>query len=491
MRYSNSFLLLLIITHNTNNPAAARGGDKLKGRLRQTKSFFQPQTAPQPREKWWDFSFALLHNRLLWRNRKYENKIKGGKSKSGGALYYRDCDYDDDYYKDVVEGHGMESMFAGILGNHELAESLSRQYSDDDDVCKVSPDKSKDVIELANSSLLRRLYHRYYSCNDENDVEDKVIKKEDQQKLVANSTLKKIFFKYYQQQIDGASSKLKEKTNVSSKLPSPKDQQGILTQSEQAKFIRLTANLVLKCKAALLNDDLWKVVIDEEKAAKEGHNVLIWRTFYDILSSSTSDKMNTTLEPTIRSEAIMDASPREVFELFQDNSRVHEYNDNCVKLQDIEMIDENTKINWCATANFGPFKARDFVTLVHFSRDNTNGGFFSVAAHVDHPALPPADGYVRSKIQLNATFMHPVKGKPNKTRFIQITRVGDLGAIVDGNAMARKITQQLQERAPIEFNDKFNKALKRRDPLPIKKKRGTSNSDLPFFGKGNIPTWDV
>ena len=252
---------------------------------------------------------------------------------------------------------------------------------------------------------------------------------------------------------------------------------GILTQREREVMAATVIDLLQHCENALADHGLWEVLIDDEAAISAGHKVKIWKTHYDVLDSNSRRKM--TQEPTVLSETIMDASPSDVFRLFKDNSRVHEYNDNCVELHDIESINEETKISWCATAKIGPFKARDFVTLVHYC--DHKGGFASVAAHVDHPLLPPAEGYVRAQIQINATFMHPIPNEPNKTCFIQMTRVGELGSILD-SPVARKVSQQIQENAPIDFSKKFNEALKRRHPIPNK----NISKSPPFAGMVNM-----
>jgi hypothetical protein len=54
-----------------------------------------------------------------------------------------------------------------------------------------------------------------------------------------------------------------------------------------------------------------------------------------------------------------------VYDLFTDNSRVHEYNEYCKDVQDLEWLDEHTKITHSRTGR--PF-SRDFVTRVHYRR---------------------------------------------------------------------------------------------------------------------------
>lgn len=249
----------------------------------------------------------------------------------------------------------------------------------------------------------------------------------------------------------------------------------ILSEKERKQFAQMSTRLFESVHRALGQDDIWDLVYTDEDT-----QIRIWRTHVDIKTGNGRSDV-----PIIKSEMIMNASPKKVFDLFMDNDRVHEYNDNCVLLQDLEIVDSKTKINWCATGKFGPFMARDFVTLVHYCEYGKEG-FASVASHVDHENLPPADGFVRSQIQLAATFMEPIKGEPQKTRFIQVTQVGELGGVAN-NSMAKKITANLAEKAPIDFLKKFNKALKNK-PVPRKPQ---ATEDLPFDGVGNIFDFDA
>jgi len=170
--------------------------------------------------------------------------------------------------------------------------------------------------------------------------------------------------------------------------------------------------------------------------------------------------------PTIKGVMIMDGSPEECFDLFVDDQRVGEYNDNCRELEDIaKLMDENgveVKVNWCATGKFGVFKARDFTTVVRNERVE-GGGFLSVATKVvvDEEGLRERDGYVRSSIVLSASFMKPVEGEPGKCEFWQITKVGGLGGVAN-TKVAKKIQDKLVVKAPIDFLERFGEAVKRR-----------------------------
>jgi len=247
----------------------------------------------------------------------------------------------------------------------------------------------------------------------------------------------------------------------------------ILDEDERESFLQQADILLHSVSKALEDDSIWLKLVDKD-------GVSVWRSNTDVKNYSSCLKTSSNDEvqdfATIRSEAIMTASPKEVYDLFMDNNRVHEYNDNCKELEDLEILCNNAnmiaKINWSATGKMGPFAARDFVTLVTFKPldDKENSSFVSLAVHVDHPKLAPTrNGYVRSQIQLAATFMHAVPGRPNMTRLVQVTQVGELGGVAD-SPIARRITSNLAEKAPVEFMKKFNNAVNRRSGATLERK---------------------
>lgn len=192
----------------------------------------------------------------------------------------------------------------------------------------------------------------------------------------------------------------------------------------------------------------------------EKGGVKVWRTYHDVKTGS-----GTSPTPTIKARRVIDATPAEAYALFIDDERVSEYNANCAELEDLVQLSQTstsqTKVNWCATSRFGPFKARDFLTLVH-SRD-LGDSYASVACNVELPTLCPAkQNYVRSQIQLSASFFRPLPG--GKTEFIQITQVGELGGVADSK-VAKKIQDGLVLNAPVEFLTKFNEAVVRYRPI--------------------------
>mmetsp|Transcript_44671 Transcript_44671/g.87607 ORF Transcript_44671/g.87607 Transcript_44671/m.87607 type:complete len:487 (-) Transcript_44671:121-1581(-) len=261
---------------------------------------------------------------------------------------------------------------------------------------------------------------------------------------------------------------------------------GLLQPEERLESITRADSMLEAVRAGLEDESLWTEVTRNQDAIAdnllplaEGKHRLtkVWRTYTDMkrYDESSQDDRPVSDVPTILSRSFLDAPPDEAFALFCNNDRVHEYNENCQELVDIEDLDHMTKVNWCATGKFGPFKARDFVSLVHH-KVLGNGEYASVACNVVHSNLPPAASYVRSEIALAATFFRPVPGQPGKTTMIQMTQVGSLGGCAD-SALAKRISNNLQEQAPIEFMRKFNKALIS-TPRP---KKNTASAPFPHL----------
>lgn len=241
---------------------------------------------------------------------------------------------------------------------------------------------------------------------------------------------------------------------------------GILTSDERATLISRTESLTKSVLHALSDESLWTEVNHQD-------GVTVWKTDVDVKNllphhrhhhptSTTSTTQEDTDATTVKSEAMLNASPLHVYTLLNDDDRVHEYNDNCVELRDLEFLSTDSKINWSATSRFGPFSARDFVTLVSFKYLGPEDGYLSLAISVDHPTLAPVkEGYVRSQIQLAATFMRPVPGEPDRTKFVQVMQVGSLGGVAD-SPLAQRIKSNLELKAPVDFVKKFNHALGKR-----------------------------
>lgn len=232
----------------------------------------------------------------------------------------------------------------------------------------------------------------------------------------------------------------------------------VVQAHEREELLQKADDLFKKVVLALKDETIWIKTYEHD-------GIEVWKTEDDIKnypSKNISDE-DDGFAP-MRSEAIMPASPKVVHELFSDNSRVSEFNDNCQELTDLEILNktanETTKICWSATGMFGPLMARDFVSLV-WHKSSPGGGYASLATSIDHPKLShPRSGYVRCKIQIGVTFMEPVPGRPDLTRLIQVYQFGQLGGIAN-NPIVRFFAGYLAENAPITLMKKIHKAIVR------------------------------
>lgn len=250
---------------------------------------------------------------------------------------------------------------------------------------------------------------------------------------------------------------------------------GFLTTTQSSQLIEHTDKLTENVLVALSNPSIWEKV-------NERDGVTVWRTPIDVKTYPNGKSDPDDDSVTIKSKSIIPYPPHKVYELLQNDDRVSEYNENCQQIQDVANLGQGSKINWSATGKFGPLiSARDFVTLVCFKELGENEGYLSVASSLDtireqhirernHSFLDECShagilfdkrpGYVRSQVQLAATFIRPVEGDSTKTELLQITQLGGLGGVAD-SPLAKKIKNNLEVQAPVDFVKKFSDALGR------------------------------
>jgi len=105
---------------------------------------------------------------------------------------------------------------------------------------------------------------------------------------------------------------------------------------------------------------------------------------------------------------IIDSSAQSVFDLFDDHSRMPEYNSFCARGYDVETVAENSIVTWTCTPPVFPFKPRDFVSLVH-TRKLKDGTMVVLNRATTHPNAPPVDpAFVRGRIVLAANIIQPL-----------------------------------------------------------------------------------
>lgn len=152
---------------------------------------------------------------------------------------------------------------------------------------------------------------------------------------------------------------------------------------------------------------------------------------------------------------VVNSAPKSVLELFEDNTRVPEYNSFYARGKDLETVAENTKVTWAATPPVFPFKPRDFVTVIHI-RKLKDGTYVVLNRATTHSMAPPSPQYVRASIVLAANIIQPIPGHPNKCRLTMITQM-DPGGFAPPMAVNHICTL-----GPIGFMKNIETAARRR-----------------------------
>jgi hypothetical protein len=126
--------------------------------------------------------------------------------------------------------------------------------------------------------------------------------------------------------------------------------------------------------------------------------------------------------------------------MFVDASKVKEYNEHIVSMEDraefSKRIDSSTgiehwtKLTWSSTPSYGPFKPRDFFSVVHFRR-YPDGSFIVLNRPAYHSSgSNPADAdkkhrYLRATVLLAGNIIRPAPG--NRTHLTMIAHVNPAG----------------------------------------------------------------
>eukprot|EP01041_Mallomonas_annulata_P000572 gene572-1101_t len=130
----------------------------------------------------------------------------------------------------------------------------------------------------------------------------------------------------------------------------------------------------------------------------------------------------------VKAEGVMQASPKLILDLFEDNTRVTEYNKFFQEGRDLENVADNTKVVWACAPPIFPFKPRDFCTIVHF-RKLKDGTVVVLNRAAEHPDAPVSSDFVRAKIVLGANILQPIPGNPHQCKFTMITQICTLGPV--------------------------------------------------------------
>ena len=131
----------------------------------------------------------------------------------------------------------------------------------------------------------------------------------------------------------------------------------------------------------------------------------------------------------IKSEAVLEAPPAQVFALFIDNRRAPEFNEYCKEVVDLEYLDAQTKVTWSCSGHIagGLVHSRDFVTRSHYTA--LKDGTLVIANRAeDHPGAPPTQRHVRMKMVWGGNIIRPAPGGAGGTLLTTLTHINPGGA---------------------------------------------------------------
>lgn len=164
----------------------------------------------------------------------------------------------------------------------------------------------------------------------------------------------------------------------------------------------------------------------------------------------------------VKSVALLDAKPDDVFNLFLSNDRVHEYNEHCEEVKDVKIFPKLNgvwcKVSWARSPNYGMFKPRDFFSVVCCTKKR-DGSYWIMNRpaylHWSHPDKQ----YVRATILLAGNIIRPVdNGKKSHVTLIAHVNPGGGG---DTQTAAWMINKFCAVSPPV-FMKKLEKAANRR-----------------------------
>jgi hypothetical protein len=193
-------------------------------------------------------------------------------------------------------------------------------------------------------------------------------------------------------------------------------------------------------------------------------NVIVERRFLPAGSYvSREDAQKGGKHACVRTSGIIDCEPDKVFHLFVDNNLVPKYNEHVKQLKDIHQYPRSkdskvwTKITWSSGPSYGPFKARDFVSVVNYQKFD-NGTYLILNRPAYHPAYPPNKNFVRATILLAGSMIQPYGSNGKQTKFTQIAHINPGGG-ADTSAVAWMINK-LCAVSPPKFVKKLEMTAK-------------------------------
>lgn len=192
--------------------------------------------------------------------------------------------------------------------------------------------------------------------------------------------------------------------------------------------------LIIKRRASMqytaLNDaTLNKILklIDPKTRFQQGWKLIKSESGYEVYRKFMTPGLPGSQFACIMCFGIINSSPQDVLNLFEDDSRVPEYNSFYADGKDLEIVADGTKVVWTGSPPIFPFKPRDFCTIVHI-RKLKDGTFVILNRATNHPKAPQRPDYVRASIILAGNIIQPIPGYPKKCKLTMLTQI-DPGGI--------------------------------------------------------------
>ena len=205
----------------------------------------------------------------------------------------------------------------------------------------------------------------------------------------------------------------------------------------------------------LIKDDNWHLV-----AEKDG--VIVERRYLHAgIFVDKDDAEKGTKHACIKSSAIIDAKPSDVFDLFVDSSRINEFNEHVITNKDVYFFrkkskNEWSKISYATGPRMGPFKPRDFCSVVNFMK-NSDGSYLILNRPAYYSKTKSNDKYVRATVLLAGNIIQPYGN--NKTLLTLIAHINP-GGNADTKAAAWVINN-LCSVGPPNFMRKIERTIQK------------------------------
>ena len=164
----------------------------------------------------------------------------------------------------------------------------------------------------------------------------------------------------------------------------------------------------------------------------------------------------------VRAQGIVRASPEDILTLFEDNSRVSEYNQFFAEGKVLETVADDTQVIWASAPPIFPFKPRDFCTVVHFRRLK-DGTIVVLNRATTHPEAPETKQFVRGEVLIGANIIQPIPNDPSSSRFTMLTQIDP------GGFSPPIVINQICSFGPPQFFRDLEKAANRKPSKKVLK----------------------